>query len=30
MPDQPDLIIAQGVIAEPPLRLLIAPFARGE
>ncbi|MBF8286004.1 MAG: fatty acid desaturase family protein [Anaerolineales bacterium] len=30
MPDQPDLTIAQGVIAEPPLRLLIAPFARAD
>ncbi len=30
MPDQPDLTNAQGVIAEPPLRLLITPFARAD
>ena len=30
MPDQPDLAIADGPIAEPPLRQLIAPFARAD
>jgi omega-6 fatty acid desaturase (delta-12 desaturase) len=30
MPDQPEPAIAQGAIAEPPLRLLITPFARAD
>ena len=30
MPDQPDPAIAQGAIAEPPLRQLITPFARAD
>ncbi len=30
MPDQPDPAVAQGAIAEPPLRQLIAPFARAD
>ena len=30
MPDQPDPAIAQGTIAEPPLRRLITPFARAD
>jgi omega-6 fatty acid desaturase (delta-12 desaturase) len=30
MSDQPELTIVQGAIAEPPLRLLITPFARAD
>ena len=30
MPDQPEPAIAQGAIAEPPLRQLITPFARAD